>query len=383
MGGPSPNHEFHEFDSDDPMVQLFRSPNKWDTQYSLFSYIILFHLLCGYVPVWVIRDDFGMPRELWPIPTHWVQRLSVDTEGQPLNFVVQSPWGQRIDVPFDQCVVFQEFSPLNRHEGYAVSIAIAEWLDTYESLIRVRLAQFKNGAVPNIHVSLGESYSDPDEAFLARFYAKWFARFQGENMAGLPLITGPDIEVKPIGSVPYELFQTEEEGIRTEVLAAFGVPQALVTGDPTVDTSAYAPKRTFAEFRINPMMKYYGETLTYKLIRRTKGYENALMFWPDFRPEDPQHELNKWFGLLDRGAASPNDVRVAMHLNPFPHGGDDPILNGAPVPWVTGRKQEQDEELEQEFRRQVNQDMGESVGALGGYLTRQHQIRHILANGVK
>lgn len=236
LGGPSPNHEFHEYDPDDPIVRLFRRPNDQDVAYDFWAYTVLFYKLCGYCVIWVIRDETGMPRELWPVPTHWIQLLRVGPDQRPEAWQVNSPWGQTISIPWEQTFQLQAHSPLNRYEGYAVSIAIAEWLDTYESLIRVRLAQFKNGAVPNIHVALGESYSDPDEAFLARFYSKWFARFQGENQAGLPLITGPDITVTNLNSLPYQMFDASEDQIKTECLAAFNVPQAIVTGDPTVDT---------------------------------------------------------------------------------------------------------------------------------------------------
>lgn len=221
-------HEFEPYAHDDPVCRVFQNPNGPDVAYDLWAYTVLFHMLCGYVVLWVRRNDFGIPIEIWPIPTQWIQQLRVDSDGQPEGWVVMNPWGRMTMFPFDECVVLQDHSPLSRWEGYAISIAIAEWLDTYESLVRSRLAQFKNGAVPNIHVALGETYSDPDEAFLARFYAKWFSRFQGENNAGLPLITGPDIEIKSIGQISPELFLQGDENISVHVLAAYGVPKTVV-----------------------------------------------------------------------------------------------------------------------------------------------------------
>lgn len=283
-------HDFEPFEYDDPMVRLFSNPNGPDVAYDLWAYTVLFHLLTGYVVLWVRRNQMGMPIELWPIPTHWIQNLHVERGqegGNPTGYRVMSPWGQTHIFPFDECVVLQEHSPLSRYEGYAVSIAIAEWLDTYESMVRTRLAQFKNGAVPNIHVSLGETYSDPDEAFLARFYAKWFARFQGENQAGLPLITGPDIEVKSIGSLAPELFIQGDEMISVHVLAAYGVPKGVVGIEPANDTSAYAPQNQFCRFRVNPMLTYYGQVFTEKVIRKTPSYEDGLIHWKSRVVNDP------------------------------------------------------------------------------------------------
>lgn len=356
IGGPSENQEFTELDQDDPMVRLFLKPNEFDVAYDFWAYVVLFWRLTGYCVIWVIRDEYGIPREMWPVPTHWIQLLRTDHNRQPEAYQVQSPWGQRWDIPHKDTVQLTMHSPLNRYEGYAVNIAIAEWLDTYESLIRVRLSQFKNGAVPNIHVALGESYADPDDAWLARFYAKWFSRFQGENQAGLPLITGPDIEVKPIGALPYELFDQEEESIRTEVLAAHNVPQALVTGDPTVDTSAYAPLRTFYRHSVNRALKYFGEKFTEDVIKPTPGYDDCVMRWPDQAPDDPQQKLNEHTARFDRCAESPNEFRAAYGLEPFEHGGDDPFMNGGQVPMASGRKPAPDEELDNAIRQQVSED---------------------------
>lgn len=364
--GVKDGYEFEPYDIDDPMVRVFENPNGPDVSYDLWAYTTLFYLLCGYVVLWVNRNQFGIPTEIWPIPTQWIQQLSVErSEGQynANGYVVTTPWGSgTYTFPFDQCVVLQEHSPFSRYEGYATSIAIAEWLDTYESLVRSRLAQFKNGAVPNVHVALGEAYADPDEAWLARFYAKWFERFQGEDRAGLPIITGPDIELKQLGNLPPEMFRDGDEMIGTHTLAAFGTPKGVVGIEPANDTSAYAPHNQFVRFRVNPILTYFGQRMTEKVIRKTKGYEDGILFWHDRVVNDPVQINADIQTDLAGGAITPNEIRDIRGRPHYEHGGDDPVLDArAMVNWGTGKQPSADDSLSLGVKQELEDDAASNI----------------------
>lgn len=365
LGGPKSHHEFEPYDDDDPMVRLFEQPNEFDVQYDLWAYVTLFYCLCGEVYLWVMRDVYGMPRELWVIPTHWL-RLCTANDGNPSHYSLQSPWGALTDVQFDEVVVLRMHSPLNRFEGNAVSLAIAEWIDAYEASVRARLAQYKNGAIPSFHVALGDTFGDPDEAFLARFYSKWFQRFQGENRTNLPLITGPDVDVKALGISPVEMgYVANEDQYRDMTLAAYGVPKAVVGLEPTNDTSAYAPQRQFCRFTINPTLCYFGQVFTTKVIRKTPSYEDGVAYWDDRVVDDPERKQREIESRFTRGNITPNEERALWGAEPFPHGGDNPFVGGVEVPWVTGKPVSEQHEIDQVFHRAA---LNGAAGANGGYL---------------
>lgn len=334
MGGPREHEEFKPYDADHPISRVFSNPNGPDVAYDLWAYHTLFKLLCGSAHWWVLKNDFGVPVEIWVIPTHWM-RMVTGNDGEPLGYLVQSPWGQVQTIPYEDVVSFYDHSPLNRWEGNAVSQAIAEWLDVYESLTRTRLATFKNGAVPMFHVALGEAYSDPDDAFLARFYSKWFARFQGENNAGKPLITGADVEVKPIGVAPTEIgFEQSEDQLRDMILAAYGVPPAVVNQKDMTYGSVKASLASFFTFSINPDLVYTAQVITEKILKPVDPH--GVCFWDERVVDDPElleREIAQDIGI---GAVTPNEVRALRGRAAYPHGGDDPLLQGAPVPWQTG-----------------------------------------------
>lgn len=341
LGGPREHEEFEPYEHDHPLVKLFNNPNGPDVAYDLWAWHTLFKALTGVAHWWVIKNGFGCPCEIWVIPTHWV-RMQQDKDGQPGDYFVQSPWGYACTIPFEDVVSFYDHSPLNRYEGVAVSQAISEWIDMAESQTRMQLAVFKNGALPAFHVQLGDAYADPDEAFLSRFYSKWFARFQGENNSGKPLITGADVEIKGItGHNPAEALQSSiasEEFIRDRTLAAFGVPKGVIGLEPAQDTSAYAPQRQFCRFTINPELHYIGQVITEKIVKPVD--EHGVCFWDDRVVDDPEQVLAEIASRRAGASITPNEERAIFGAESYPHGGDDPILAGSPVPWVTGDKED-------------------------------------------
>lgn len=361
LGGPRDHEDFEPYDDDHPLQRVFMNPNGPDVAYDLWAYTVLFKKLTGSAHWWVIRNQFNVPVEIWVIPTQWMQML-VDDDGHPKAYMVMSPWGRMADVPYDDVVSFYEHSPLNRYEGYGVSQAISEWLDVYESMTRTRLATFKNGAVPTIHVALGEEYGDPDERMLNRFYAKWFARFQGEDRAGLPLMTGPGVEVKTIGAEPDKIkFVEGEDQLRDMILAAYGVPKGVVGIEPTSDVSAYAPQRQFCRFAINPELHYMGQVIREKIVKTVD--EEGTAYWDDRVVDDPEQVSREIQQDVTLGVRTPNEARALRGLEPYEFGGDDPIVNGTLMPWGTGKSA--DRELDEAFER----SLGSSSGTTGGYLT--------------
>jgi HK97 family phage portal protein len=355
--GPKASHEFVPFDDDDLMLRLFEKPNELDTAYDFWAYTILFYCLTGTAHWWVMRNDWGVPVEMWVIPTHWA-KLQTAWEGQPFSYLVQSPWGTNLQVPYDEVLSFHDHSPLNRYEGYGVLLAMGEWIDAYEAGVRARLAQYKNGAIPNFHIALGDTFGDPDESMLRRYYAKWFMRFQGEDRTNQPIITGPDVEIKPLGISPVEMgYQLSEETGMNQICSAFGVPKAILGLEPPADTSGYAPQRAFCRFAVNPTLKMFGERVTQFLIRKTPGYEDGVAYWDDHILDDPERKLTELTQQFDRGIITVQEFRNAMGHAPYPHGGDDPMINGSPLPWVTGKKQEQEgPELEGQVREALGHD---------------------------
>ncbi len=346
LGGPKEHEEFTAWESDHGIVKLFQVPNNLDCSADLWNYSVMFWLLTGELYWWVIRNEWGVPVEVWVIPSHWITRKATDFHGNPTAYIVTNPWGQTQQIPYDDVLYFFDHSPLDRHSGYGISLMISEWIDAYETMLRSRLAQNINGGIPAFHVALSDEYVDPDEAMLNRYYSKWFARFQGPDNAGKPLITGPGVEVNALGISPVDMdYVNTENQFRDMILAALGVPKGVVGLEPSSDVSAYAPQRQFLRFSVNPFLGMLGQRITHGLIRRTPHCEDGVCFWDDRVIDDPEQQRNEETHLWEKGAISPDEIRNRHGMEPWPFGGDDPFVNGEQLSWATGQQSPQDAEL--------------------------------------
>lgn len=379
LGGPKEHHEFVPYDDDHPVVRLFNRPNSMDVGYDLWAFTVLFLKLTGEAHWQVIRNQWGVPVEIWVIPTHWMRMLT-GKDGQPEAYFVQSPWGYQSTIAYEEVVSFREHSPLNRYEGYGVPQGIAEWIDVYESKTRMQLASFKNGAVPAVHIKLGESYLDPDDAFLARYYAKYLTRFQGEDNSGRPLITGADVEMKGIeGHRPADALKVAletEDAMKGMILAAYGVPETVLgMSEGMTYGSVEASQEAFFKFSINSLLFYMGQVISEKVIKPTPGHDDGVFFWEDRAMGDPAFKLEETKSDMDRGALTPNERRTQIGMAAFPNGGDNPMVNGVEMPWVKPLDEpepdvvvdETPQETPREEPEEVRQSLGGGSGGGGGY----------------
>ena len=370
LGGPEPHETFEALEHDDPMRQVFRNPNGPDVAFDLWCWHYLYKKLTGMSHWYVLRNRFGVPVEIWVIPTHWTRMLT-GHHGLPSSYVVTSPWGRTQEIPFDDVVTFYEHSPLNRWEGFAVNQAIGEWIDTYEANTRARLAQYKNGAIPAYHVSLGESYGDPDERQLDRYYSKLNTRFQGENRTGRPIITGADVEVKALGISPVDMgYDKTEDQIRDMTLVAYDVPKVIVgLMDSMTYGSVAAGRAEFYEGAVNPDLHYNGQVVSEKIVVPTPGYEDGVCFWDERTASDPDLKLKIVESRRAGGSMTVNEERTHYGDEVYEHGGDNPFIGGVEMPWATGRLGPPEQQLETAFRRA----MDGSGGTVGGYLVAERQ----------
>jgi len=67
-----PHEELEPLEADAPLRRLIENPNPMDTSFDLFYESQMFLELCGVSYLWAIPNDWGVPCELWTLPSHWV-----------------------------------------------------------------------------------------------------------------------------------------------------------------------------------------------------------------------------------------------------------------------------------------------------------------------
>jgi phage portal protein BeeE len=196
-----------------------------------------------------------------------------------------------------------------------------------------------------VAIGFDERTKLPDEETLNRIEARFMGRYSGEINANKPLFIPPGAEVKKLHLSPHEMAYCESsEQMRDMILAAFGVPAAIanVSGGMTYGSVA-ATQAGYYMGTINPLYRFYGLNVSEKVAPRWRqGPADVLrVWWEDRTPEDPELREKTIVTDFSVGAITPQEVRQMRGREPYPHGGDNPFIQGAFVelPYATGRRE--------------------------------------------
>lgn len=352
-----PHEDLEPLENDHPLRRLFELPNPVDTSFNLLYELQMFEELTGVSYLWAIPNRWGVPCELWVLPSHWVWPRTgsgklVDNSNPHSDELIEyyeiRPWGGigsagtlRIDP--HEIICNRWPSPVNKLDGYSKLQAIAQWIDSEESISKSRWSQFQNQARPELWIELGAGYEDPDDDRIARVEAKIMNKFMGEYNYGKPIVSPPGSKLTPLSFNPTEMayFQSEEQ-IRDMILSTFGVPKTAVgiVGEMTYG-SLLASLAQFCAYCLNIRLAVRGQSLTKDLASRwNEGNRKVKLWWDDCVPADPTQVNADISADLAADAITPNEVRLLRGRKPYEKGGDDPMTSGPggrmPIPLNTG-----------------------------------------------
>lgn len=302
LSAVKPHEELEPLELNHELRRLIENPNPVDTSYDFFYEKKMFDLLCGVSYVWLVPNVYGKPCEMWVIPSHWVWPRTgggrlMDREYFPggvshapkgayvrpddpyadrlIHYYEIRPWGGMgssgvLWLPPDEVVMFRRKSPLNKIDGYSPLEAVAQWIDSEESISASRWAQFQNQARPELAITLGPGYEDPSDPRIKRLEAKIAYKLQGEYNYGKPFVVPPGAKVEPLSFNPTEMayFQSEEQ-IRDMLGSAFQVPKTAVgiSSDMTYG-SVLATLAQLCSGCLNPHLAADGQSFTKYLASR-------------------------------------------------------------------------------------------------------------------
>lgn len=240
-----PHEELEPLEYDHPLRRLIDNPNPVDTSFDLLYELDMFLELTGVAYLWAVPNGWGIPCELWVIPSHWVWPRVGGSKGAYVNpnhpnadklieYYEIRPWGGMgsagmLKFPPEEVIRFHWKSPINKIDGYSKMSASAEWIDTEESMGKSCWAQFMNQALPSLWLELPPDMEDPNDDKIARIEAKVNAKFAGEFNQGKVLITSPGVKATPLSFSPEAMMYSQSrEQFRDMILSVFRVPGAAV-----------------------------------------------------------------------------------------------------------------------------------------------------------
>ncbi|HUT76628.1 MAG TPA: phage portal protein [Polyangia bacterium] len=206
-----------------PALDVLESPNPYMTGCAMMGALETHASLVG--------DAFGLvehrvtdgtPKELWPIPPHWV--TEIPGPGRPAEFAIKAQGGTAKQYPLDAMVWVRDLDPLNpygRGSGYGRSLS--DEIDADELAAKHQKAIMNNQARPDLIVQVPGA--SPDQ--LSAYQEAWASKFQGSHKARLPQFTSREsVQIHEIQQQSLADLQLVElrKFERDLIIEVFGVP---------------------------------------------------------------------------------------------------------------------------------------------------------------
>jgi len=293
---------------DDRFVRLLKRPNPRQSGAS-FRYEASVQLsLTGTALIWIVRNQLGLPVEIYLIPTAlaqpmppsreypmgayrmavslWYTDITVDDGYAELN-ALASIAGKVVDAR--EFVTVRWPHPLAKDDGYSPLAAGSLPTDTAEQIDRSRFSHLKNGINPSVAISPDKDTS-PSPEEIERVQTTIAQKYGGPNNSGRAMIVPGGSTVTPLSNVPKDMdYSAGFDQMSKFILALHGVPGVAVgMGGDGSYAAFYAALKQMSVMTVQPQLNllaeelqeqlgpFFGETLTVTMTAPKIDDENIL-----------------------------------------------------------------------------------------------------------
>ena len=354
--------ELEPVEHDHRLVRLLNRPNPIDcTAWSLIYRVLMYMRTTGGCYLWIIGGNDGQPSEIWAIPSTWVRtimgpdRIIQSYEVRPTvasGSDIGSGWfmggAGKFQVPAarpgedigPEGVMFGVGypHPMSLVDFYSPLTACAEWVDTASSIDKSRISRFQNGSFPGIVIEIDKEVADPKPETIDRLKADIAAKYAGVRRTGEPIILAPGVTMRPVSNTPVEMDWVNSANQMKDWQLAMHKTGSSVVGlaENTTFASMVASRANFFQTTIRPPLVLLGQIFTLHIASRFE--DDLVIYWDDPTPSDPAQKMAELNAQYDRGVITPNEYRAEIGREPFPHGGDDPMvpMTLSPIGFASG-----------------------------------------------
>lgn len=349
--------ELEPVSKDHPLCRLLRNPNGPDVAYSFFFKLSMYMELCGAAYIWCPTNRLGKPAQLWVIPSHWVYEMAGENElvghyeirptaglMTPDQMSYGMGWfpgagGRNEKIEADKIIKMAYPNPFSVVDGYAPVGAIGTWIDVSDNMDRSRVQTFYNGIFPGVAVEIDKDFTGPlDDAKIERLRSGLASNYGSVRNTGKPVVLGPGMKLVPWSRTNVEMdYVNSADQNKSWLLAGHKVPQSIAgLTEQSTYANAAAAQWNFFGSTIRPKVMYLGQVMTEKLAKRFG--DDLITYWDEPTPHDPEMDLRRRESMYTHQIITPNEWREMESLEPWEHGGDDPVGTPGmtPLPWATG-----------------------------------------------
>lgn len=324
---------------DHPMIRMLSTGNGYHPGGTIRRLKQVYIDLTGEYFMLKERDsEFGVPKALWPIPTHWV----TDTP-TPSNPVFMVRLGSMVvEIPETEMIWAVDPDPLNPYgRGTGITQTLSDELETNEYASKHLKNHFFNRARPDFiaYVKPGPNESEVNKRTLLKLKQQWLDEHMGFWKSFKPHFINRELKIHEF----VQDFRKQQllpimEYERNTIIQVFGFPPEIFgilesSNRSTIDAADFL----FTRYAVLPRMEFQREVLQQSLVPE---YDDRLIL--DFDSpvtEDREHilkvaqaapwvlEMNDWLGMMGKQQLTgpegkirgiPHDVTLVESLSSLP-----------------------------------------------------------------
>lgn len=262
------------------------------------------------------KNALGVPVELWPVPTHWVQMTPY--LDHPF-YTVRLTSGVLVQVSVDDMFVMKDLNPLDPfRRGLGQSEALADEIETDEYAAKFQKRFFFNDATPNLVIAMPKSTEEQRK----RFRAEWMEKFRGHFKShGVATVNG-EVIVNKVGDTMKDMDMVNGRTfLRNAVLEHFGVPREImgITESSNRATSE-AAQYIYAQNVLMPSLRRREEAINKQLVPLFGP--GLVWHFEDIVPRNQEFDKAVALDGWNAGLLTKDQALEKLGLPPAASGGD-------------------------------------------------------------
>lgn len=295
---------------------LLEEPNPYMTGQKLQEKMASQLILNNNAFALIIRDEFGYPTEIYPIPAVSAEAIYNKQYVLYIKFLFQN--GKSYTFPYADIIHLRQDFNNNDIFGDPIASALAPLMEIVTTTDQGIVKAIKNSSIIRWLLKFTASMRPEDLKKQAADFAANFLSVENSGTGVAATDAKADAQqIKPEDYVPNA---AQMDRTTQRIYSLFNTNQKIVQSD--YDENIW---NAYFEAEIEPQVIELSNEYTRKLFtRRERGFGNRIIFEAaNLATASMQTKLNL-AQMVDRGALTPNEWREVFNLAPV-DGGDEPI----------------------------------------------------------
>lgn len=295
---------------------LLEEPNQYMTGQMLQEKVANQLALNSNAFILIVRDSFGVPCGLFPIPAESVEAKYDNKQELYLKFYFAN--GKSSTFPYTEIIHIREDFNSNDIFGEPPGKALSELMNVVTTTDQGTIKAIKNSAVIRWLLKYSQSLRSEDLKKNAKDFSDSFLELSN-NTSGVAAVDSK-AEAKQIENKEFVPNAAQTDRTTQRIYAFFNTNQKIVTSSYTEDEWI-----AYYEAAVEPTLCQMANEYSRKLFtRQQRSFGNRILFESSNLTFASMSTKLNLVQFVDRGIMSPNEVRYYLNLAPV-DGGDNMV----------------------------------------------------------